>query len=232
MNYWLDIMKDDAYMIVENGWKAELSFELDKNGKIKPDKWECELIPKKYIIDRYFIKEKEEIENLEIEKEEISSKKEEYEEENSGDEGVLEELKSDKGTISKKSITDKIKELKQDKWIKEELEIVNRYYELFEKEAEISKVIKDKMKELDEMAKAKYKELSEDDIKDILINDKWMLKIEEDIKGELERISYKLANRIKELYERYEETLPNIEKEVETFETKVENHLKRMGFTI
>lgn len=232
MNYWLDIMKDDAYMIVENGWKAELSFELDKNGKIKPDKWECELIPKKYIIDRYFIKEKEEIENLEIEKEEISSKKEEYEEENSGDEGVLEELKSDKGTISKKSITDKIKELKQDKWIKEELEIVNKYYELFEKEAEISKVIKDKMKELDEMAKAKYKELSEEDIKNILINDKWMPKIEEDIKGELERISYKLANRIKELYERYEETLPNIEKEVETFETKVENHLKRMGFTI
>ena len=88
------------------------------------------------------------------------------------------------------------------------------------------------MKELDERVKAKYKELSEDDIKDILINDKWMPKIEEDIKGELERISYKLANRIKELYERYEETLPNIEKEVETFETKVENHLKRMGFTI
>ena len=232
MNYWLDIMKDDAYMIVENGWKAELSFELDKNGKIKADKWECELIPKNYIVDRYFVKEKEEIENLEIEKEEISSKKEEYEEENSGDEGVLEELKSDKGTISKKSITDKIKELKKDKEAKEELEIVNKYYELFEKEAEISKVIKDKMKELDEMAKAKYKELSEDDIKDILINDKWMPKIEEDIKGELERISYKLANRIKELYERYEETLPNIEKEVETFETKVENHLKRMGFTI
>ena len=232
MNYWLDIMKDDVYMIVENGWKAELSFELDKNGKIKPDKWECELIPKKYIIDRYFIKEKEEIENLEIEKEEISSKKEEYEEENSGDEGVLEELKSDKGTISKKSITDKIKELKKDKEAKEELEIVNKYYELFEKEAEISKVIKDKMKELDERVKAKYKELSEDDIKDILINDKWMPKIEEDIKGELERISYKLANRIKELYERYEETLPSIEKEVETFETKVENHLKRMGFTI
>ena len=109
---------------------------------------------------------------------------------------------------------------------------MNKYYELFEKEAEISKVIKDKMKELDERVKAKYKELSEDDIKDILINDKWMPKIEEDIKGELERISYKLANRIKELYERYEETLPNIEKEVETFETKVENHLKRMGFTI
>jgi len=45
----------------------------------------------------------------------------------------------------------------------------------------------------------------------------------------MERISYRLTSRIKELAERYEEPLPEIEKEVQELEGKVKEHLKRMG---
>jgi type I restriction enzyme M protein len=39
-----------------------------------------------------------------------------------------------------------------------------------------------------------------------------------------------LTSRIKELAERYDETLAEIEEEVQKYSSKVEEHLKRMGF--
>jgi type I restriction enzyme M protein len=41
-----------------------------------------------------------------------------------------------------------------------------------------------------------------------------------------------LAGRIKELAERYSETLPEIEKETKKLTTKVDEHLAQMGFKI
>lgn len=45
----------------------------------------------------------------------------------------------------------------------------------------------------------------------------------------MERISQRLAQRIKELAERYETPLPDLDREVEELTAKVEGHLKRMG---
>jgi type I restriction enzyme M protein len=42
--------------------------------------------------------------------------------------------------------------------------------------------------------------------------------------------SHEIAGRISELAERYEDTLPSLENEVESYEAKVKAHLKRMGF--
>jgi type I restriction enzyme M protein len=39
-----------------------------------------------------------------------------------------------------------------------------------------------------------------------------------------------LSNRIKELAERYENTLPELDTQVEVLENKVDDHLKKMGF--
>ncbi len=39
-----------------------------------------------------------------------------------------------------------------------------------------------------------------------------------------------MANRISELANRYDSTLPNLEKDVEDYEAKVKSHLERMGF--
>jgi type I restriction enzyme M protein len=49
------------------------------------------------------------------------------------------------------------------------------------------------------------------------------------INSEMERISQRLAQRIKELAERYETPLPDLDREVEELTAKVERHLKRMG---
>ena len=49
------------------------------------------------------------------------------------------------------------------------------------------------------------------------------------IDKEIEKISQYLANRITELVNRYETPLPSIETEIQELQTKVNQHLQKMG---
>ena len=213
MTYWLEEMKDDVYMIVENGWI--------------PDK---DLIPENLVIDKYFYEEKAAIESLEAEKDEITRQKEEFEEENSGEEGYLEEIKNDKGNITKGSLKNRIKEIKDDPESVEELEVLEAYLKLVEDESDANKNVKDAMKALDKKVNEKYKALTEDEIKTLVVDMKWIPYIVREVNSEMDRVSHRLASRIKELAERYDETLSRLEDEVKSYSVKIEQHLERMGF--
>ncbi len=52
MTYWTETMQDDAYQIAANGWKAEIN--IIKNKKGKETGWDCDLIPKNLVINKYF----------------------------------------------------------------------------------------------------------------------------------------------------------------------------------
>jgi type I restriction enzyme M protein len=213
MSYWNETMKDDVYMIVENGWIA------DKD-----------LVPNEIVINEYFNKEKENIEVLESERDEITRQKEEFQEENSGEEGVLEELKNDKGNITKGSVKDRIKEINNNPDFSDELEVLNKYLDIIDNESNASKHVKDETKNLDKLVDDKYKVLTDSEIKYLVVNNKWISYIKDEVNSEIDTISHRLTNRIKELAERYDETLSQIELEVEEYTSKVEEHLKRMGF--
>ena len=235
LDYWDETMKDDVYMIVENGWEAKPYRIIEKNKKGKDvDKgWTCDVLPKEIVIDEYFQKEKEEIENSEAQKDEIVRQQEELSEEYSGEDGILEEVKNDKGNITKDSLKKKIKELKANTAeFAEELEILEKYLKLLEQEANIKKQIKQKETELDKNLLEKYRELSYKDVQDLVINKKWMKTIENATKNEAEDTILQMINRIKELYERYEYPLPQVEKQVQDYEQKVKEHLKIMGFNL
>lgn len=215
MNYWLETMMDDVYMILENGWEASE-----------------ELIPDTLIINRYFKEEKQALEELEVKRDEITRRKEEFEEEHSGEEGILEEVKNDRGNITKTNLNKRIREIKDDEDAADELEILEQYLKIMDTESKANKKIRDTEKKLQKQVQAKYKELSKAETQDILINDKWMVTIINEINTEMDRISNRLTNRIKELSERYGETLPEMEAEVEELSKKVKSHLQRMGFTL
>lgn len=51
------------------------------------------------------------------------------------------------------------------------------------------------------------------------------------IRGEMDRISQALTQRVKELAERYETPLPEMASRVSKLEAKVNRHLERMGFS-
>ena len=80
MNYWNEVMQDDCYLIAVDGWKAELSIiKQTKSATV----WDCDLVPKTLVIDRYFLTEKKAIEKLEADKETIATQLTELEEEHS-----------------------------------------------------------------------------------------------------------------------------------------------------
>lgn len=243
MNYWNAMMQDDIYIISSDGWKAETYRILvsNKQGKMVDKGWTCDLIPKELVVNRFFIKEKEHLENLEAERESIDAEISELEEEHGGEEGYF----ADFDKINKASVATRIRELKSEKK-KElpmaaepsvgygesmtELDVLNRYLLLTDKLAELNKQMKASQAELDAKLYAHYPKLSVDEIKALVVDDKWMQSIETSIKSEVDQISQHLTTRIKELAERYESPLPAIDKEVKELESKVNVHLQRMGF--
>ena len=231
MGYWTETMKDDVYFIIEEGWKAELYPILDKKGKPKKDEWNCDLIPKELVINRYFASEKAKIEQLEADKEAVTREKEEMEEEHSGEDGSLEEVKNDKGKITKGNLQSRIKELQQELDWGEELTVLKDYLVLFDRESKADKKVKDAQKKLDRSLLERYNKLTGEEIKTLVVNDKWLATITQEIKTELERISQRLTQRIKELAERYDSTLPELTTKVDNLEGKVNEHLKIMGFS-
>jgi len=82
------------------------------------------------------------------------------------------------------------------------------------------------------MAYAKYPALTEAEIKTLVVEDKWLAAIAAAIHGEMDRISQALTQRVKELAERYETPLPQLEQEVKNLAVKVEAHLAKMGFNL
>ena len=231
MVYWMETMKDDVYFILEEGWKAEPYAILDKKGKPKKDEWDCDLIPKPLVINRYFAAEQAEIEQLEADKEAIARDKEAMEEEHSGEEGSLEEVKNDQGKITKTNLQARIKELEQELDWGEELTVLKDYLALLDKESKANTKVKNAQKELDKKLLEQYKKLTEEEVKTLVVDDKWLATITQEIKTELDRISQRLTQRIKELAERYERTLPELTNSVGELESKVNKHLEKMGFS-
>ena len=109
---------------------------------------------------------------------------------------------------------------------------MEQYLVLCEQESEAKKKIKEAEKVLDTKIITKYRNLTESEIKDLVVGDKWMATLEQAIKSEMDRISQRLTGRIKELAERYATPLPILVNETETLSRKVESHLKKMGFYI
>ncbi|WP_028775508.1 type I restriction-modification system subunit M [Shimazuella kribbensis] len=225
MTYWLETMQDDLYLIAFDGWKAEVVVVNEKK-----QEWDCDLLPKNLVVNRYFAEEQSAIDQLETAKEAILREKEELEEEHAGEDGLLEEVKSDKGKISKASIQKRIKEIKQDAYAADELAVLQAYAALIEQEAEANKQLKLARKALDDQVLTKYRELSEADIQNFVVDDKWMATLQNAIQSELDRISQRLSKRVKELAERYATPLSALQGEVEDLTEKVEAHLQRMGF--
>lgn len=102
---------------------------------------------------------------------------------------------------------------------------------LSEKAEELSRLIKCLEKELDEKCRERYATLTDDEIMDLLINQKWYAAIGEGISDLYTAISHRLADRLIELSHRYEDTLPSLLRQAEEYEAKVKLHLERMGFT-
>ena len=235
MNFWNEVMQDDCYLIAADGWKAEPHrIIVTTKTKGKEDKqvdkgWNCDLVPKTLVIDRYFLTEKKAIEILEAEKESTATALQELEDEHSSEEGYF----SDYDKVNKANVQKRLKAIETPKLKStaiEEIKVLKAFLKLIDEQAELNKKMKEAEVALGNKTLARYKTLTEDEIKQLVVDDKWMASIESSVKTEMERISQRLTQRIKELAERYETPLPKQTTDVAELENKVAAHLLKMGF--
>ena len=231
MDYWAETMQDDAYLIAADGWVAKTSriLETDKKGKTKDKGWTCELIPKPFIVARFFSKEQAAIDAEQSELEAATASLAELEEEHGGEEGFVGAL--DK--IAKAEVSARLKEIKgligKDQDANDEAAVLKRWLDLSESETALKRAVKEQEAVLDKLAYEKYPKLTEAEIKTLVVDDKWMARLSAAVQGELERVSQTLTGRIRELAERYATPLPQLTEEVATLAARVEEHLAKMG---
>lgn len=235
MDYWAATMQDDCYLIAVDGLKAAtyriIEVKKNKEGKTvkEMDKgWTCDLVPKQLIVNRYFAAQQAAIREQQAELESVSAQITELEEEHGGEEGPFSEL--DK--VNKANVTARLKEIKGDKESKEEMDALNAWLKLNLQEADLKKALKEAEAALDAITYAKYPALTEAETKTLVVEDKWLASIAAAVHGEMDRISQALTQRVKELAERYETLLPNLEQKVKNLTVKVEAHLAKMGFNV
>jgi type I restriction enzyme R subunit len=78
---------------------------------------------------------------------------------------------------------------------------------------------------------AKYGKLTEAEIQQLVVDDKWIGAVETVVGAELARVASTIVTRIKQLDSRYCNTMPNLSDSVTAKATAVEDHPKKMGLS-
>lgn len=238
LSYWQEIMGDDVYLVSVDDYGAARTTENimgvytsgKKKGQEKIVGWEGVLLPKSMIEKAFFAEERKKINEAQNIAEETQNRLDELTEEQTGDEGYLKDYLNDKDKVDAKAVSAKIKELKKAKDNGEEFAILSEYIELSDTVSKQNKIVKELNAELEIKVKAQYSELTDEEILELLVNRKWYYTVFDGIKNLYVTASHNMANRIIELAERYEDTLPFLNAEADELEKRVTAHLERMGF--
>src|ERR1700731_2923555 len=187
LDYWAETMQDDCYLIAADSWKAETYpiIEKDKRGKEKDKGWACDLVPKSLVVACYFHKEQQAIDKVAAELDGVAARITEVEAEHGGEEGLFSEL--DK--VNKANVTARQKEIKGDKEAGDEAAVLNEWLKLADQEADLKKRIKDAEAEVDAKAYAQYPKLTEEEIKTLVVDDKWSVALDAAIYADMDRLS-------------------------------------------
>jgi type I restriction enzyme M protein len=247
MDYWAEIMQDDCYLIADAGWKAgaqprEIRQVKNKEGKLVwPESYDfkkgkrrfkSDLVPAAILVDRYFAAERDAIATLEAELAGIEQQLDEKREEQSGEEGLLGEViegEGEKQKITAKAVKARLKEIGRDPDYDEERQALEDYSALLDQQADTKVRLRAAQEDLEAKLDAKYLTLTEDKIKPLVVDDKWLATLAAAVQGELDRVSQTLTGRIRQLAERYATPLPQLTDEVATLANRVDGHFKKMG---
>lgn len=234
MNYWAETMQDDVYMIMADGWKLNLrpkQKEDKKEKKMVPvvvKTWndlESDLLPVEYIVNRFCKSELEACEELSASIAFMENEVANLVEEN---DDVFDAKNFEKEKVNLASVKKRAKVT-----VREELEHLMEWLDL----QNSIKVEKAKLKEANDKLLCRVKEeydlLAQNEMKvKNLVKEKWVNAISTRIESELSRSIEQLKSQLSAISDRYDQTLPSIDKEVEDYESRVNAHLAQMGFVL
>jgi type I restriction enzyme M protein len=195
-----------------------------------------DLIPPALIVTRYFADEQAAIEMLQTKLATAESELAEFIEEHTSDDGLLADATNDSGNITAGSVKARLKALTPDLMRHhetpdndDEQDALAHCLSLLDVKSKADKAIKEEQLALDEQVLAHYATLTEDEIKTLVVKDKWVASIQSAIESEVQRLTQALTERVQELEERYAQRLPDLAREVDEFSGTVAGHLKNMG---
>lgn len=240
MDYWAATMQDDVHLVAHAGWvdaaKPRLVVETkEQKSKEQPDftvgkqKFKSDLIPAALLIARYFAAEQTAIEALETDLGALEQQLDELKEEHGGDGDLLEEVVDERGKIPKKAVAARLKVIGRDVEHAEERKALENYAALLEQEAAARGRLKAAQEALEAKVAVKYGNLTEAEIRALVVDARWLAQLAADVQSELHRVSQALTGRIRQLAERYATPLPQITEEVNTLAARVDEHLSKMG---
>ena len=187
-----------------------------------------DLIPPALIVARYFADEQAKLDELTATAEEASRAVEEYVEEQAVEEGLLAEAMDD-DKITKTLATVRLKVAKQENFDLDEVKALEHLIKLYNAEGAAKKAVKDAQAALDLVTLKKYGDLTESDVKALVLDDKWHGTIAQRVGGEVNSLTLALVARIQELGERYAQTVAGLDEELQKLDAKVAAHLASMG---
>ncbi|BAK37603.1 type I restriction-modification system modification subunit [Microlunatus phosphovorus NM-1] len=248
MSYWNDVMHDDVALIMGEGWdgaakpRAARILGYDRNKKpkyetahitfgtgVKAQRWVMDLVSPELIVARYFAKEQAELDALEAGVETAGQAIEEYVEEHAVEEGLLFDATDDDGKVTNKAVADRLKAARAEGADGDEIKALVHVVGLFKRETAAKKAAKEVRLKLDQLTLKRYAQLTTADIQRLVIDDKWGARVVAGVQAERAALIQKLVQRLNVLGARYEQTVGDLDAEVEALSVKVTAHLAAMG---
>ncbi|PUD82380.1 type I restriction-modification system subunit M [Helicobacter pylori] len=234
-DYYNEVLQDDWFLLSCNGFESakelrKLNPLKDKNKKanyleepdfvIQKTYYRSDLIPKNLIKQRFFEKEAKELEELENALNEKEALLDEFIEEHSNEEGLFYELKINESVLKKelKNATDL-----------EDKKILKTALELLEAKNKALKMKNKAYEELELKAFHQYKNLEINEIKDLIIKDKWLKSLKNALENKIQKRTNAFISALNEIIQTYSNSLLELDKEVKESESKVLEHLKDLG---
>ncbi len=229
MNYWADVMQDDCYMISNDGWtypevKAVRLNDKGKQQAVSYADIACDLVPVSLVLDEYFTAETAAIDTLRQQSTEKQSQMDELVEENR-DAFCFNDGDEEAETI-------KVKEADVRKAIKkggESIKLWKDWLSIMEGKKKLDKERSEKEKQLTSAVVAKYAALTEDEIKTLVVDRKWLATIRRQELDLMQTVTHNLTAELSAIAQRYADTLPSLENSLAEHESKVMDWLKEMG---
>lgn len=207
LKYWMDVMSDDVYQIIDGGFAAGREIDVfykesenKKTGKVKKVEtgWDGRIISRAILDARFFKIEVKALCDAEMAVEAAKAALEEFNAELASNEDA--EVDEDKLAALEKAKKDAAKKQKS------------------------------AAAKLEALEKAKYPVLKEDELQDLIVRDKWITTVKVGIQNLYTEVSNHLAERIGVLSGRYGVALPDINASSEARDAVVEGDFTSMGY--